>query len=245
MNNSYDIVFCIDKNFNKQAFLSIASFYKTNVNFENKIYIIHKSPNSFKKYLKKLENYFPHYNVELIKFKFKIKHLVICINNLLVFRIFLKHLDIDSIIEGNLSEIIDENDDAVITAEKNENCYVQWSLIFNKNHPILEKTIENLVKNIEENKYKNDVLNFSVKPYWDAINNSFIENNLKFSWEMINEDTNKLFNISDANFRIYSVDYGKYISFKHKYNHLLRDRGKLEADENHWTISQNSQNVFD
>ena len=154
------------------------------------------------------------------------------------------YLDIDSIIDGKLSEILDKNDDALITAEKNENCFVQWSLIFNKNHPILEKTIENLIKNIDENNYKNDVLNFSVKPYWDAINNSFIKNNLNFGWEMINKDTNKLFNINGANFRIYSVDYGKYISFKHKYNHLLRDRGKLEADENHWTISQKSQNVF-
>ena len=155
------------------------------------------------------------------------------------------YLDIDSIIEGNLSEIINENDDALITAEKNENCYVQWSLIFNKNHPILEKTIENLVKNIEEKKYKNNFLNFSVKPYWDAINNSFIENNLKFSWKMINKDTNKVFNISGSNFRIYSIDYGKYISFKHKYNHLLRDRGKLETEMNHWTVSQKSQNVYD
>jgi lipopolysaccharide biosynthesis glycosyltransferase len=72
--NSYDVVFCIDKNFNKQAFLSIASFYKTNINFENKLYIIHKSPNSFKKYLNKLENHFPDKTVELIKFKFNIKH---------------------------------------------------------------------------------------------------------------------------------------------------------------------------
>ena len=67
-------MFCIDKNFNKQAFLSIASFYKTNINFKNKIYIIHKSPNSFGKYLKKIENFFPDNNVEVIKFKFKIKH---------------------------------------------------------------------------------------------------------------------------------------------------------------------------
>ena len=67
-------MFCIDKNFNKQAFLSIASFYKTNIYFKNKIYIIHKSPNSFKKYLEKIENFFPDNNVEVIKFKFKIKH---------------------------------------------------------------------------------------------------------------------------------------------------------------------------
>ncbi len=155
------------------------------------------------------------------------------------------YLDIDSIINKDLSELVDDNDEAVITAEKNENCYVQWSLIYNKNHPILEKTIDNLINNIINNNYKNDVLNFSVKPYWDAINNIFIENNLQFSWDMIDENTNEFFNINNSNFRIYSVDYGEYISFKHKFNHLLRDRGKLEADENHWTVSQKSQSVFD
>ena len=71
---SYDIVFCIDKKFNKQAFLSIASFYNTNLNFKNKIYIIHKSPRTFKKYSKKIEQLFPKSNLELVKFKFNIKH---------------------------------------------------------------------------------------------------------------------------------------------------------------------------
>tara|TARA_X000000368_G_C23050324_1_gene721074 strand:+ start:1181 stop:1984 length:804 start_codon:yes stop_codon:yes gene_type:complete len=70
---SYDIVFCIDKKFNKQAFLSIASFYKTNINFKNKIYIIHKSPRSFKKYSRKIKHLFPKSNMELVKFKFNIK----------------------------------------------------------------------------------------------------------------------------------------------------------------------------
>ena len=37
------------------------------------------------------------------------------------------------------------------------------ALIFNKNHPIL-KTINNLIANIDNDRYKNDLINFSVKP---------------------------------------------------------------------------------
>ena len=155
------------------------------------------------------------------------------------------YLDIDSIINKNLDEILEEEDEALITAEKNLNRFAQWSLIFNKNHPILEKTIENLITNIHENKHKNNVLYFSAKPYWDAINSSFMENDLQFSWDMINENTNELFFIKKSNFRIYSIDYGKYISFKHKFNHLLRDRKKNEPNVDHWSISQKLENVFD
>ena len=155
------------------------------------------------------------------------------------------YLDIDSIINKNLDEILEQEDEALITAEKNLNRFAQWSLIFNKNHPILEKTIENLITNIHENKHKNNVLYFSAKPYWDAINSSFMENDLQFSWDMINENTNELFFIKKSNFRIYSIDYGKYISFKHKFNHLLRDRKKNEPNVDHWSISQKLENVFD
>lgn len=155
------------------------------------------------------------------------------------------YLDIDSIIEGNLSEILQDSDEALITAEKNEKCFAQWALIFNKKHPILEKTIENLIENIDKNNFKNDVLGFSCKPYWDAVNKTFIENNFEFSWYMINENTNQFFKLRNSNFRIYSVDYGKYITFKHKFNHLLRDNVKDGLDKNHWTVTQKSQNVFD
>lgn len=73
MKHYYDLVFCIDKKYNKQAFLSIVSFYKTNSNFNNKIFIIHKSPYTFNKYIKKIKNLFPKCKLEVVKFKFNIK----------------------------------------------------------------------------------------------------------------------------------------------------------------------------
>ncbi len=70
----YDVVYCIDKKFNKQAFLSIASLYKTNLNFNYKIFIIHKSPKSFMKFVKMLKKLFPQCDINLLKFKYNIKN---------------------------------------------------------------------------------------------------------------------------------------------------------------------------
>jgi mannosyltransferase OCH1-like enzyme len=47
------------------------------------------------------------------------------------------YLDMDSSIEKPLDELIQENDAAIITVEGNQNLYVQWALIFSKQHPIL------------------------------------------------------------------------------------------------------------
>ena len=35
--------------------------------------------------------------------------------------------------------------------------------------------------------------------------------------------------------RIFGVDYNKYFSFKHKYNHLLRNRPKGKELQTHWS----------
>ena len=155
------------------------------------------------------------------------------------------YLDIDSIIVGKLDDLIKENDDAVITAETNENNFVQWALIFDKKHPILENTIKNLIKNIDNNLYKNNVLHFSVKPYWDAVNDAIAKSDKNFNWHSIENHTNESFKIDGKNFRVYSFDYGKYINFKHKYNHLLRERQKGGYELEHWTSTQHKFNVFD
>jgi len=46
------------------------------------------------------------------------------------------YLDMDSTILKPLDELINNHDEAIITAEGNPNLYVQWALIFSKNHPI-------------------------------------------------------------------------------------------------------------
>ena len=63
------------------------------------------------------------------------------------------YLDIDSTFLRPLNELIKPTDDAIITREPNTPFeYVQWALIYCKEHPILEKTIENVMINIKTNK---------------------------------------------------------------------------------------------
>jgi hypothetical protein len=63
----------------------------------------------------------------------------------------------DSSIEKPLDELIQYNDEAIITAEGNPGLYVQWALIFSKGHPILKKTIDLVVTNIKNNNHPNDI----------------------------------------------------------------------------------------
>ncbi|MGR3857036.1 glycosyltransferase family 32 protein [Chryseobacterium indologenes] len=67
------------------------------------------------------------------------------------------YLDIDSSIVKPFRELIKESDEAVISAERHANLYVQWGLIFNKNHPFLKKTLELMLDNINNHRYPNDV----------------------------------------------------------------------------------------
>lgn len=154
------------------------------------------------------------------------------------------YLDIDSLILKNLDSLISKEDQAIITAEQNKNCFVQWALIFNKNHPILESTINLLMNNMKNGKYKNDVLNFSVKPYWDSVNHFIKINSDNFEWKDIKKNTNKLISSESTNARIFGIDYNNFIQFKHKYNHLLRNKNKGLKTLDHWTITQTESEIY-
>ena len=67
------------------------------------------------------------------------------------------YLDIDSAITKPLRQLIKEDDEAVISAERHENLYVQWGLIFNKNHPFLKYTLELMLDNIQNHRYPNNI----------------------------------------------------------------------------------------
>lgn len=73
MNNNFEFVYCIDRKYNKQAFLSICSLFE-NCNIKNlSVNIIHKTPLSFYRYRRKLKILFPELNLKIIGFKFDIK----------------------------------------------------------------------------------------------------------------------------------------------------------------------------
>ncbi|MDW9378707.1 glycosyltransferase family 32 protein [Chryseobacterium sp. JV558] len=67
------------------------------------------------------------------------------------------YLDIDSSIIKPFEKLIKEDDEAVISVERHENLYVQWALIFNKNHPFLKKTLELMIDNINNHRYPHNI----------------------------------------------------------------------------------------
>jgi mannosyltransferase OCH1-like enzyme len=67
------------------------------------------------------------------------------------------YLDIDSGIRKNLDEFIRPDDTAIISRERNPEVFVQWALIFDKNHPFLQKTFNRVIENLAGNKYPHDV----------------------------------------------------------------------------------------
>ena len=68
------------------------------------------------------------------------------------------YLDIDSQITGSLNELINNQDKAIITPEPHSGLFIQWALIFEKNHIFLDKTLNNILRDVNENKNKFDTM---------------------------------------------------------------------------------------
>lgn len=154
------------------------------------------------------------------------------------------YIDIDSEICKPLSELIKTNDRAIITAEKNKNLFVQWALIFEKNHPILELTLKNILTAVSNGFYRNDHHSLTVKTYANAVFEYAKTSNDKLNWESITHKTDKTFICSENSFRLYGIDYNEFFKFKHKYNHLLRNRKKGQSSSDHWTEEQHVNNLY-
>jgi mannosyltransferase OCH1-like enzyme len=137
------------------------------------------------------------------------------------------YLDMDSSIEKPLNELIKEEDQAIITEEGNPYNYVQWALIFSKEHPILKKTIELICDNIKNNRYPNDIHKMTGPDiYTKAINEihkELFNNNLNHK-DLNYKDrknTDITYTKNNISYRIYGIDYNGYFTYKHEYNHLL------------------------
>ena len=154
------------------------------------------------------------------------------------------YLDIDSEIKRPLNQMIEKEDEAIITAEKNENLFVQWALIFNKNHPILEGTLNNILKDVSENKNKSNHHALTVGNYAKAVFNIAKKSNCVIDWKKINKHTNQTYKINNSSFRVFGIDYNEYFSFKHKYNHILRNRPKGTELDSHWENQQKINELY-
>lgn len=140
------------------------------------------------------------------------------------------YLDMDSYIAVPLNRIINDEDEAIITAENNPNLFVQWALFFNKKHPILKQLIELIVFNINTNKHPNNIskttgpyaYSTAIKMYHYSLFNVVINT------KSITKDTDLTYNYNDTSYRIYSIDYNNKLIFK------FPDWRLLYINKKHW-----------
>ena len=150
------------------------------------------------------------------------------------------YLDMDSSIEKPLNELIKHEDQAIITAEGNPNLYVQWSLIFSKEHPILKKTIELICDNIKNNRYPNNIHKMTgPSVYTKAINEIHMElfNNI-INRQDIKINTDITYRKNNISYRLYGIDFGCYFTFRHKFTPLLYNNKK------HWRQEEKEKSLL-
>ena len=154
------------------------------------------------------------------------------------------YLDIDSQINKSLTGLIQPDDKAIITAERNKDLFVQWALIFEKGHPVLTRTLEKIIEAVRNEEFKHDHHSLTVKTYALSIFDLCKENENKLSWDKITNKTNSVHELKNSSFRIFGIDYNEYFTFQHKYNHELRGRKKGEASVSHWTEAQKTKSIY-
>lgn len=130
------------------------------------------------------------------------------------------YVDIDSRVKGNLDKWILPADKAVITSQRFEGLYVQWALIFDKGHPFLQRTLDKVIDNIQNNRFPNNVHKMTgPTAYSEAIK------------ECIAEDPT-------IAYRAYGVDYMHKINAKF-WTSRLSFRKKV-----HWKKEQENKEVL-
>lgn len=160
------------------------------------------------------------------------------------------YLDIDSEILRPLNELIDfKNDQCIITREGNPGICNNWIMIFEKEHPILERTIELCCLNIEQTikpaRINVCYLTGPAGPYTSAINDIM----LPFLYQESNQYCTQLYFMEDAvinaylnnpklpvRCRFYGIDMGSFAKYKHEFI------GELYQTQKHWTVDPD---IFD
>ena len=159
------------------------------------------------------------------------------------------YLDIDSTFLKPLDELID-NESAIITREPNSPYeYVQWALFFCKNHPILKKTIDNVVYHIKNKLFADNVGRMTGPyPYTLAIDEvnklagckiDRTDPNLWSYDPNINQYPDENFYYNDYSYRIYGIQYGSFaLSW-------VPEKDTMYSNENpHWTVEQKYKSVL-
>ena len=145
------------------------------------------------------------------------------------------YLDMDSSIEAPLKDLIQDDDTAIISAEANPGTYVQWALIFQKNHPILKRTIEMVVDNIKKNRFPNDILRMTGPFVYSCAINSVHQqlfDGTTINHASIKRDTDMKYSSNNVSYRLFGIDYGRFFRFRHDAHTLLY------SDKPDWRMEQ-------
>jgi mannosyltransferase OCH1-like enzyme len=130
------------------------------------------------------------------------------------------YVDLDSVITGNLDDWIRPDDTAIITAERHPGVFVQWALVYDKSHPFLQKTLDNVLANIKNNRYPHDIHKMTGPTvYSDSIRSCLKED-------------------PSIKYRIFGVDYEGHIKFKYWFSSLSYWR------KEHWRKTQKRRPVL-
>ncbi len=132
------------------------------------------------------------------------------------------YLDIDGYARKPLDQFILPDDEAVISYEGNPGLYCQWALIFNKEHPFLKRTLENVLNNIREHRYPHDVhATTGPTAYTRSIN------------EIMNEQPG-------VGYRVMGVDFEGRLSPKY----LLSKLSLYKSRSAHWRKEQATKDII-
>lgn len=133
------------------------------------------------------------------------------------------YLDVDSAVTRPFKDLIKDNDEAVISKERHEGLYVQWALIFNKNHPFLKKTLDLMLDNIKTHRYPNNIhATTGPSVFSNAINQS------------LEEDSNTPYSLFKG------IEFRGYLQFKYKLGKFFLYEKRAE----HWKQKQISQDII-
>lgn len=150
------------------------------------------------------------------------------------------YLDIDSEILRPFSEWVEETDQAILSAEQNDYKFVQWCLLFSKGHPILQKTIETVVKNIQENRFPNDICKMTGPcPFSEGV----LYTHYRLFGEILNHKSitstsDVTYRDEDVSYRIKGIDYAPYVSFKYE------ECFYLYIQKNHWHYEESEKELL-
>lgn len=126
------------------------------------------------------------------------------------------YLDIDSVWKKPFKELLSDEDNAIISRENNSGLFVQWCLIFNKEHPVLKYAIEKACTNILFRSQDNVVYLTGPIVFSEAVKRTYEGIDV---YGLSDEEANKQINnkkMGVKRCRVYSHDYGDFAQYKHE-----------------------------